>query len=241
MARSTAGILATVLSNSEHVVLTHTDFHPPFAVQFKGYKLAAWVLRKLGWQLSFEGLPARQGVFIMYPHTSNWDFVVLLFMKWATGIQPSFWAKDSLFKIPLLGPWLRYLGGVPVRRTTSQGMVGDAVAMFEQAKKEDSFFCVALAPEGTRKKVSGWRSGFYRTTCGAQVPLCLVKLDYRLKTIRVTDFIRLTGNEAQDFERLAAVYDGVSGKNPHNASPISLLGADVPRIESVNLNRELKP
>jgi hypothetical protein len=233
MVSSTAATLATALSNNEQSVLSHTDFHAPFAVQLQGHPLAAWVLRKLGWQLSFEGLPARQGVFIMYPHTSNWDFVVLLFMKWATGIQASFWAKDSLFNIPLLGRWLRYLGGVPVRRTTSQGMVGDAVAMFEQAKQDDRYFWVALAPEGTRKKIPGWRSGFYRTTCGAQVPLGLVKLDYRLKTIRITDFIRLTGDEAADFERLSDVYHGVSGKNPQNASPICLLGADVPRAETV--------
>ncbi len=233
MARSTAVTLATVLSKHEQLDLTHTDFHPPFAVQLKGHPLAARILKALGWDLSFEGLPARQGVFIMYPHTSNWDFVVLLFMKWATGIEASFWAKDSLFKVPVLGRWLRYLGGVPVRRTSAQGMVGDAVAMFEQAKKADQYFWVALAPEGTRKKIPGWRSGFYRTTCGAQVPLGLVKLDYRLKTIRITDFILLSGDEAQDFERLAAVYDGVSGKNPQSASPIRLLGADVPRAETV--------
>ena len=233
MAHSTAATLATVLSKHEQLDLTHTDFHPPFAVQLKGHPLAARILKAFGWHLSFEGLPARQGVFIMYPHTSNWDFVVLLFMKWATGIEASFWAKDSLFKVPVLGRWLRYLGGVPVRRTSAQGMVGDAVAMFEQAKKEDTYFWVALAPEGTRKKIPGWRSGFYRTTCGAKVPLGLVKLDYRLKTIRITDFILLSGDEAQDFERLAAVYDGVSGKNPQSASPIRLLGADVPRAETV--------
>jgi 1-acyl-sn-glycerol-3-phosphate acyltransferase len=214
--------------------LKHSDFHPPFAVQFKGHALAAWLLKKLGWGLSFEGLPARQGVFIMYPHTSNWDFVMLLLMKWATGIQASFWGKDSLFKVPVFGRWLRYLGGVPVRRTSAQGMVGDAVAMFEQAKKDDQYFWVALAPEGTRKKIPGWRSGFYRTTCGAQVPLGLVKLDYRLKTIRITDFISLTGDEVQDFERLAGVYDAVTGKNPRSASPIRLLGAEVSRAETIN-------
>lgn len=233
MALSTAKTLGTALSKHEQRV-NSSDFHPPFPVQFKGYALAAWWLKQRGWQLAFEGLPAKQGMFIMYPHTSNWDFVVLLLMKWATGIQASFWGKDSLFKIPLFGRWLRYLGGVPVRRTSAQGMVGDAVAMFEQAKQQDRYFWVALAPEGTRKKIPGWRSGFYRTTVGADVPLGLVQLDYKRKTIRITDFIRLSGDETRDFERLAAVYHDVSGKQPLNASPIRLLGAEVPRTETIN-------
>ena len=233
MARSTAVTLATVLSKHEQLDLTHTDFHPPFAVQFKGHPLAAWVLKAWGWDVSFEGLPARQGMFIMYPHTSNWDFVVLLFMKWATGIEVSFWAKDSLFKWPVLRSWMRWIGGVPVRRTSAHGMVGDAVAMFDQAKQRDEMLWLALAPEGTRKHIPGWRSGFYRTTCGAQVPLCLVKLDYLHKTIRMTDFLQLSGDEGADFARLGAHYDAVHGKYPQNASPIRLLGSDVPRAETV--------
>lgn len=210
------------------------QLHPPFPVQFKGHALATWWLKRCGWQLSFEGLPARQGMFIMYPHTSNWDFVILLMMKWSTGIVVSFWAKDSLFRWPLLRSWMRWVGGVPVRRTSAQGMVGDAVAAFEQAKAQDRLFWLALAPEGTRKKIPGWRSGFYRTACGAGVPLGLVKLDYRHKTIRVTDFIRLSGDEALDFEQLAAHYDVVNGKYPVHASPIRLLGADVPRTTTIN-------
>jgi 1-acyl-sn-glycerol-3-phosphate acyltransferase len=222
-----------VPSNPELRVLNN-DFQRPHQVQFKGHALAGWLLKQRGWQLSFEGLPARQGMFIMYPHTSNWDFVVLLLMKWATGIQVSFWAKDSLFKWPVLRSWMRWIGGVPVRRTSAQGMVGDAVAMFQQAKQQDALLWLALAPEGTRKHIPGWRSGFYRTTCGAQVPLCLVKLDYLHKTIRVTDFIRLTGDETADFACLSGHYDAVNGKYPANASPIRLLGSDVSRAETIN-------
>lgn len=53
-----------------------TDCLPPYPVQCHGNRLAAWCLRRLGWSLHFQGLPAAQGVLVVYPHTSNWDFPV---------------------------------------------------------------------------------------------------------------------------------------------------------------------
>ena len=53
-------------------------FPKPYPVQFAGSALARWLLRQWGWRVQFEGLPAQQGVLVVYPHTSNWDFVVLV-------------------------------------------------------------------------------------------------------------------------------------------------------------------
>ena len=80
-------------------------------VQLQGSRLALWCLNRAGWQLDFDGLPARQGVIAVYPHTSNWDFIVGIFAKWAMGLNVTIWGKDSLFRIPLFGPWLRWMGG----------------------------------------------------------------------------------------------------------------------------------
>ena len=92
------------------------EFPQPHPVQFAGSAFARWVLTRLGWQVKFEGLPALQGMVVVYPHTSNWDFIVLMLAKWAIGVPVYFWGKDSLFRIPLFGRWLRWLGGVPVVR-----------------------------------------------------------------------------------------------------------------------------
>lgn len=209
------------------------DFTLPYPVQFKGRALAAKLLGWFGWQVEFVGLPARQGVLVVYPHTSNWDFIVMVLAKWALGVPVRFWGKDRLFRVPLLGRWLRALGGIPVARTSPHGVVGQAVAAFRAHQATDTYFWLALAPEGTRKAIPGWRSGFYRTAVQAGVPLGLVRLDYGRRRITVTHFIRLQGDEAADFARIAAVYEGVTGHVPGNAAPIRLLDPSVPRTETV--------
>jgi 1-acyl-sn-glycerol-3-phosphate acyltransferase len=136
-------------------------------VQLRGSRVARAALRLAGWQLDFNGLPARQGVAIVYPHTSNWDFVVGICAKWAIGIPVVFWGKDALFRVPVFGIWLRWLGGVPVDRGARHGMVGDMVRRMGEARARDDFFWLAWSPEGTRAWTPRWRSGFYQVAVGA--------------------------------------------------------------------------
>jgi 1-acyl-sn-glycerol-3-phosphate acyltransferase len=210
-----------------------SEFPRPYPVQFTGNRLACWILRRLGWRVKFDGLPGLQGVLAVYPHTSNWDFVILILVKWAVGIPVRFWGKDKLFRIPLFGRWLSWLGGVPVERTSPRGVVGQAVYQFERARAQGQYFWLALAPEGTRKLIPGWRSGFYQTTLQAGVPLGLARIDYRLREVAVMDFIKLTGDETADFSRIASAYEGVTGCIPGNAAPIRLIGPEVPRAETI--------
>ncbi len=178
-------------------------------------------------------MPAQQGVLVIYPHTSNWDFVILVMAKWAIGVSVSFWAKDKLFRVPVFAPWLRWLGGIPVNRTSPRGTVGQAVDRFRQARQGNQYFWLALSPEGTRKRIPGWRSGFYQTALRAGVPLGLVRLDYGRCEVLVQDFICLSGNETEDFKRIACSYVGVRACIPENAAPIRLLDPRVPRSETI--------
>jgi 1-acyl-sn-glycerol-3-phosphate acyltransferase len=214
-------------------VLVHCDFSKPFPLQFRGSRLARWVLKSFGWQMEFEGFPALQGIVAVYPHTSNWDFIVMVLVKWAIGVPASFWGKDALFRIPLLGAWMRWLGGIPVERTSAHGVVSQAVQMFQAHKTQGRYLWLGLAPEGTRKAIAGWRSGFYRTTVQADVPLGLARLDYATRTVRLLDFLRLSGDETRDFARIAECLAGVRGRYPENAAPIQLLAAHVPRSETI--------
>ncbi len=215
---------------------TANEFPPPHPVQFTGSSLARWVLARLGWQVKFEGLPALQGMVVVYPHTSNWDFVVLILAKWAVGIPVHFWGKDSLFRIPLFGAWLRWLGGVPVDRSASKGMVAQVVNQFAKHRAQGSYFWLGVSPEGTRKKLSGWRSGFYQAVVQANVPLGLARLDYARCEVVVLDFVTLSGDPVADMARIAVIYEGVKGFIPQNAASIRLLNrADDSRVEVVRV------
>lgn len=209
------------------------DFALPYSVQFRGHALARGLLRLAGWRVDFAGLPALHGVLVVYPHTSNWDFTVMVLAKWALGVPVRFWGKDRLFAIPLFGRWLRWLGGIPVQRTAPSGVVAQAVDAFRAHRVAGRYFWLGLAPEGTRKAIAGWRSGFYQTAVQAGVPLGLIRLDYGRREVTVRHFMRLTGDEALDFARIAAVYAGVQGCIPANAAPVRLLDASIPRTDTI--------
>jgi 1-acyl-sn-glycerol-3-phosphate acyltransferase len=170
--------------------------------------------------LDFEGFPTRQGVAIVYPHTSNWDFPIGMLAKWALGIPAHFWGKDSLFKFPVVGAWMRWVGGIPIDRSSSRGVVGQMVHVFEQHKQNDQLLWLGLAPEGTRSFTPGWRSGFYQLALGAQVPLALVKLDWGQRCFSVVDFYDLTGQVERDYAHMAQVFEGVKGFHEHQMGPI---------------------
>ena len=197
--------------------MSPTSRHP---VTFKGSRLARWILKLLGWRLDFEGFPARQGVAIVYPHTSNWDFPIGMLAKWALGIPAHFWGKDSLFSWPVVGAWMHWVGGIPIDRSSSKGVVGQMVHVFEQHKQNDQLLWLGLAPEGTRSHTPGWRSGFYQLALGAQVPLALVKLDWGQRRFSVVDFYDLTGHVEQDYAHMAQVFAGVEGFHVHQMGPI---------------------
>lgn len=195
---------------------------PPHPVQFRGSAMARRVLGWLGWQVHFDGLPAPQGVVIVYPHTSNWDFPIGLLAKWAIGIEIHFWAKHTLFQIPLFGPWLRWLGGVAVNRGDAGGFVDNTVALMRLRKQQGEYFWLAITPEGTRSWRPQWRSGFYRLALGAQVPVGLAMLDFGRKQIRFTDFMHLSGDVTADMGRIAQTFEGCTGCRPEQAAPIKI-------------------
>lgn len=195
---------------------------PERPVQLRGSRLARAALRLAGWQLDFDGLPARQGVLVVYPHTSNWDFIVGILAKWAIGIPVVFWGKDALFRVPLFGAWLRWLGGVPVDRRARHGMVADMVRRMGEARAGDAFFWLALAPEGTRSWTPRWRSGFYQVAVGAAVPLALAHLDYGRRRVGIHSCLRLCGDEAADLAEIDRRLGTARGCRPEQASPIRL-------------------
>lgn len=139
----------------------------------------------------------------------------------------------ALFRVPLFGRWLRWLGGVPVSRTAPQGVVEQMTRIMKQKKTCAQYCWLALSREGTRKRTAGWRNGFYRLAPQADVPVGLAALDYPRKQLVFRSFLRLTGREAEDMARIAEALGECQGFKPAGAAPVRLLDACTPRVAIV--------
>ncbi len=156
------------------------------------------MLRLFGWRLVGE-IPNREKLLaIAAPHTTGWDFPVGMLAIFALGIEVSWLGVDWVVRYPLM----RRLGGVSVDRTHAQGLVAGAVENF---RTHDRYF-LALAPEGSRKKVVPWKEGFYHIAVGAQVPILMAAIDHRRKLLRFGPTIFPSGDYAADMEVIRQVY-----------------------------------
>ena len=173
--------------------------------------LAKFIFHKLlGWKIvgAFDkSIP--KSVVIVVPHTSWHDFYVGAFSRKLLKTQINFVAKKELFKWPF-GAYFRWMGGTPLDRTSGQNKV-EAIANIFSDKEE---FRMAMAPEGTRKKVDRWKTGFYYIATEAKVPIIPVSFDYKTKTVKIGEAFYPTGNIEPDITELHKFFNGVIGKIP---------------------------
>lgn len=169
-------------------------------------------LRLFGWRVTGQVPAAPRFVAIVAPHTSNWDFVVGVFVMFALDLRIVWLGKESLFAIPLLGTLLRALGGRPVRRDAREGVVRHVAEMLRGEPR----FILALAPEGTRKRVREWRTGFYRIAESAGVPIVPVWLDWKRREAGIGAPTRATGALARDVAILKRLYRPEMARYPAN-------------------------
>ena len=193
------------------------------SLQFQGSPVAQFILRRLGWTIRFSGLPGAQGVIVVYPHTSNIDFILGILAKWSFGFQANFWGKDTLFRIPVLGAWMRWLGGVPVNRSAPGGLVEQAAQHLRDCRSQGRYTWLVVAPEGTRKLTAGWRSGFYRVAVRADVPVGVAAIDYGRREIRLDHFLHLSGDQSADMSAIEQALLQPRGYRHDQASPVRLI------------------
>ena len=174
-------------------------------------------MRLQSWQLDINRPASPKYVLIGAPHTSNLDLTYGLILKYAGRIDLHWVGKDSAFRGPL-GPIYRRLGGIPVNRRVSQNFVEQMVEQFNQRER----FILAIAPEGTRHKAPGWKSGFYYIALGAGVPIALGFIDYGRKRVGVGPTIHPSGDIQADFKQIAAFYSGMVGRYPERQGEIKL-------------------
>lgn len=178
------------------------------------------LLALFGWHVRFEGLPGPKGIAIVYPHTSNWDFVIGLLAKWVIDLPVRWVGKESLFRGltgATLGRLMRVWGGRPVDRHTARGAVEQLAALMNS----EPWFWLGLSPEGTRRRSDHLRSGFYHLALKLNLPVGLAYIDYRRREIGVTRFVHMSGDQARDLELLRGFYADKFGRHPEQASPIA--------------------
>lgn len=172
--------------------------------------LANACLRLSGWKVSGE-LPANTPKYVLIgaPHTSNWDFVLMLLAVLHKRMDVHWMGKDALFRGPL-GPVMRWLGGIAIDRSQPNGLVGQMVEVYRQS---DSLI-VTIPPEGTRKKVERWKTGFYWIAHEAGVPIVLGYADFGRKSVGFGPLFHTTGDIERDMPLIQDFYKDKQGRYP---------------------------
>lgn len=189
------------------------------AISSFGYKtftraLGRNVLKVSGWTI--EGsLPDRSSYIIcVAPHTSNWDFVIGYAAKMALGLDAHWLGKHTLFRGPM-GPLLRAMGGIPIDRSAAHGVVAQVVEWFRRKPN----LVLGVTPEGTRRKVDRWKTGFYHIARDAKVAIWPVAFDWGSRTVRLGPVFEVTGDEQADLTALQEFFRPARGRHPENAFP----------------------
>ena len=167
------------------------------------------LLRLLGWRVEGEMPNLPKFVAAVAPHTSNWDFVVGAAAMFALDLKIEFIGKHTLFRGPL-APVMRWMGGIPVDRSSAHGVVGEAVAAFARVDRR----ILAIAPQGTRRPVPRFKTGFLHIARGAGVPVMLAAFDYDARVIRFGPTLEIGEDIEAERARIEALFAPVRGRHP---------------------------
>ena len=169
------------------------------------------ILKLIGWKITGNKTLSKdtikKAVIITVPHTHWLDFYLGILIRGSIGFKSNYLAKKELFIFPL-NIILRWTGGVPVDRKSSNNLVKQIVNIFN-SKDE---FRLSLAPEGTRKKVEKLKSGFYYIALESKVPIFLMTLDFKNKKTLISEPFYPSGNKESEFNYIESYFHGVVGK-----------------------------
>lgn len=174
--------------------------------------LAIAILKISGWHARGKEIEQQRFVLIGAPHTSNWDFPLMLLVVLKLRLQVFWMGKHTLF------PWgfgwlMKWLGGIPINRAASHNVVSQTVAQY----REHEQLVVLIPPEGTRSKVDSWKTGFYHIANNAQVPILLGYVDADKKEAGIADFFYPTGDLENDMSAIRGFYADKKGLNADNS------------------------
>lgn len=179
--------------------------------------LAYWYLRMSGWTFvgGFPDVPKL--IAIGAPHTTNWDFIVFLGALHHWKIKVRYLGKHTLFRWPF-GYFFRFLGGIPVDRSGPGGVVGQVKAVFDASEK----IILVIAPEGTRKAVPFWKSGFLKLAKVTGAPIVFAGIDFSRKEATIGPLVHYDGNVEAFMEKAREFFADKEGLHPELKGPVAV-------------------
>ncbi|MCH5232461.1 MAG: 1-acyl-sn-glycerol-3-phosphate acyltransferase [Muribaculaceae bacterium] len=155
------------------------------------------LLRIARWDVHITVPERKKAIICVAPHTSNWDFIIGLIAYRSVGRKAGFLMKSFWFFFPLKYI-LKSLGGIPVKKEPSQSLTSQIISDFKNSDQ----LVIAITPEGTRKGVEKWRTGFLTIAYGSYVPIELGVIDYREKVVKIEREFIPTGNISEDLIKI---------------------------------------
>jgi len=211
--------MGPIESNESDSVRTPDGRHIPWRTVrgFSAMRFLAWlVLRASGWKVEGRVPDLPKMVAILGQHTSNWDAIWTIALKYVLIDRPVGWVmKDTAFRFPFR-TLLLWLGCIPVSRKSPEGFVEQVSRQFMAGK----LCAVSIAPEGTRNRVDRWKTGFYRIAEECGVPIVPVFLDYKRRVMGAGPIVWTTGDYDADMRELARFYATVTPRHPELASEV---------------------
>lgn len=177
--------------------------------------LAYRYMRLRGWTFLGKVPDVPKMIVIGAPHTTNWDFVAYLAALHHFMFKASYIGKHTLFRWPF-GYLFRYLGGIPVDRSKPGGIIGQVTDAFNTADK----MALVMAPEGTRRMVPYWKSGFLKIAEAARVPVVLAAVDFGQRELTIGPMMDYAGNASAFMGEARLFYDNKVGLHPEGKGPI---------------------
>lgn len=177
--------------------------------------MALGLLQLFGWRTVMVWPPEPKGLIIVYPHTSNWDFIVGMLFKIGHGLPANWIGKTEMFPAPFTG-LLKWLGGIPVDRRRASGFIDALVAEF----RARDWMWVAIAPEGTRSHTDHLKSGFHQIAVAADVPVAFGYIDYATRTVGIDTYARMSGDREVDLRTIREFYADKHGRRPQHAGEL---------------------
>ena len=175
-------------------------------------RIGRTALKLMGWRIEGELPRLDKFVAIGAHHTSNWDFVIFIALKFVLRLNARWFGKHSIFRWPF-GGLMRSWGGIPIQRHLSLNMVEQAIQGFRDNRE----FILVLSPEGTRRKVERWKMGFYHIAQGAGVPIVPGALDFANRRVVIGAPFQPTGDAEADLQALLAFFRPYVPKKPEYA------------------------
>lgn len=203
--------------------LANSDFDYP-ARNCNGFAhwLGKTIIKVTGWRVAGAVPKSNKSMIIIAaPHTSNWDLFYLLGAAYSFRLSIQWLMKASVF-VPVVGDFLKYLGGIPVDRSQRNNLVSELAKRIN----ESDGIALVVPPAGTRGYTEYWKSGFYQIALAAKIPVVCGYLDYPSKEAGLGEAFDLTGDIKADMDKIREFYESKTGRYPDQKSRIRLREED---------------